>query len=59
MVSKYALLHIAEEFDKVKVIGFDKKKCGCVLICTHGLTCAYELARYVFCVIPLNEVHMM
>ena len=59
VVSKYALMHIAKEFNKVKVIGFDKKKCGCVLICTHGLTCAYELARYVFCVIPLNEVHMM
>jgi len=59
MVSKYALLHIVEEFDKVKVIGFDKKKCSCVLRYTHGLPCACELARYVFGVIPLNEVHVM
>jgi len=59
MVSKYALLHIVEEFDKVKVIGFDKKKCGCVLRYTHGLPCACELARYVFGVISLNEVHVM
>jgi len=59
MVRKYALMHIAEEFNKVKVIGFDKKKCGCVLRHTHGLPCACELARYSFGVIPLNEVHVM
>jgi len=59
VVSKYALMHIAEEFNKVKVIGFDKKKCGCVLRHTHGLPCACELARYVVCVILLNEVNVM
>jgi len=51
MVSKYVLIHIAEEFNKVKVIGFDKKKCGCVLRHTHGLSCACELATYAFGVI--------
>jgi len=58
-VSKYALMHIAEDFNKVKVIGFDKKKCGCVLRHTHGLPCACELARYSVSVIPLSEVHMV
>jgi len=59
MGSKYALVHIAEEFNKVKFVGFDKKKCGCVLRYTHGLPCACELARYDFGVIPLNVVHVM
>jgi len=59
MVSKYALVHIAEEFNKVQFFGFDKKKRGCVLRKTHGLPCACELARYAFGVIPLNEVHVM
>ena len=59
MVSKYALVHIAEEFNKVQFVGFDKKKCGCVLRKTHGLPCACELARYAFGVIPLNEVHVI
>jgi len=57
MVSKYALMHIAEEFNKVSIIEFDKKKYGCVLRHTHGLPCACELARYAYGVIPLNEVH--
>ena len=43
LVSKYALVHIAEEFNKVNFVGFDKKKCGCVLRYTHGLPCACEL----------------
>jgi len=59
MVSKYALVHIAEEFNKVQFVGFDKKKCGCVLRKTHGLPYACELARYAFGVIPLNEVHVI
>jgi len=59
MVSKYALMHITEEFNKVKIIGFDKKNCGCVLKYTHGLPCASKLIRYAFGVIPLYEVHVM
>jgi len=53
------LVHIVEEFNKVKFVGFDKKKCGCVLRYTHDLPCACELARYVVGVIPLNQVHVM
>jgi len=59
MVSKYALVHIAEEFNKVKFVGFDKKKCGYVLRYTHGLPCACKLARYDVGVIPLNVLHVM
>ena len=59
MVSKYALVHISEEFNRVQFVGFDKEKCGCVLRRTHGLPCACELARYSFDVIPLNVVHVM
>jgi len=59
VVSKYALMHIVKEFNKIKLIGFDKKKCDCVLRHTHGLPCACELARYVVSVILLNEVYVM
>jgi len=59
LVSKYALVHIAEEFNKVNFIGFDNKKCGRVLRYTHGLPRACELARYDVGVIPLNVVHVM
>jgi len=52
LVSKYALVHIAKELNKVKFVGFDKKKCGCVLRYTHGLPCACEHARYDVGVIP-------
>ena len=47
-VSKYALMHIAEEFNKVKVIGFDKKKCGCVLRQTQGFTVCMSTSK-IFC----------
>ena len=59
LISKYALVHIAKEFNKVNFVGFDKKKYGCVLRYTHSLPCACELARYVVGVIPLNQVHVM
>jgi len=58
-VSKHALIHIVEEFNRVNVVGFDSECCGCVLRWTHELPCACELARYVMGVIPLNEVHVM
>jgi len=51
--------YIAEEFNKVKFVGLNKKKYGCVLRYTHGLPCACELARYDIGVIPLNVVHVM
>jgi len=59
VVNKYALVHSAEEFDRVKHVGFDKEWCGCVLRRTHGLPCVCELARYAFGIIPLNEMHVM
>jgi len=53
------LMHIVEEFDKVKHIGFDKERCGIVLRRTHALPCACELARCALSIIPLNRVHVM
>jgi len=58
-VSKYTWMHIAEDFDRVKHIGFDSERCGCVLRRTHDLPYAYELATYHLGVIPLKEVHVM
>ena len=58
-VSKHALMHIAEEFDRVKHVSFDSVHCGCVLKRTHFLPCTCELARYDLSIIPLNEVHVM
>jgi len=52
-------MHIVEEFDRVKHIGFDSKHCRCVLWRTHDLPCACELARYHLGVIPLTEIHVM
>jgi len=58
-VSKYALVHIVEEFLKVQSTGFNSSQFGCVIRRTHGLPCACELARYHLGVIPLTEVHVM
>ena len=46
VVSKYALVQIAEEVLRVNDVGFDSQHCGCVLRSTHGLSCACSLARY-------------
>jgi len=59
VVSKYALMHITEEFERVRHVGFDSEHCGCVLRATHGFPCACELVRYGMGIIPLNEVHVM
>jgi len=59
VVSKHALLWIAEEVLRAKHVGFDSEHCGYVLRSTHGLSCACAVARYQFGVIPLNEVHVM
>jgi len=58
-VSKYTLNLIFEELDRVKSVGFDKKRCGCSLTCTHGLLCACELALFGVGNIPLKSVHVM
>jgi len=58
-VSKYALNLIVEELDRVKSVGFDKRRCGCTLACTHGLSCVCELASFGVGTIPLKSVHVM
>jgi len=58
-VSKHALMHITEEFDRVNHVSFDSERCGCVLRQTHDLPCACELGRYVMGIIPLNEVNVV
>lgn len=59
-VSRHALLHIANEFDRGKYVGIDKCSCHCTIRTTHGLPCACELARYSMMpsVIPLDAVHI-
>jgi len=44
---------------RVKKIGFDTSRCGCILKQTYGLPFACELARYDPGVIPLQEIHVM
>lgn len=60
-VSRYALSHIANEFDRVKYVGIDKCSYRCTIRMTHGLLCACELARYsmIPSAIPLNVVHIV
>jgi len=58
-VSKYVLQHIAEEMDRVKWVGFDKDRCGCILRSTHGLPCACELTSFWVGSIPLKVVHVI
>ena len=59
LVSRTALIHIANEFERVKIVGIDSSLCGCTIRSTHGLPCACELARYstrCSC-IPLHAIH--
>ncbi|KAL5122085.1 PKS-NRPS hybrid synthetase [Glycine soja] len=58
-VSRSALSHITEEYDRVKTAGIDSSICGCIVRTTHGLPCACELARYsTMChPIPLEAIH--
>jgi len=59
VVSRFALVLIANEVDRVKNIGFDSELCGYVLRQTYGLPCACVLSRYDPRVIPLGELHIM
>jgi len=59
IVSKHVLMHIAEEFEQIKYVGFDSEHYECVLRDTHGLPSACALTRYDLGTIPLNEVHVM
>ncbi|RDX82859.1 hypothetical protein CR513_36299, partial [Mucuna pruriens] len=59
-VSRSALCHIADQFDRVKTVGIDSSICGCMIRTTHGLPCACELARYslVCHPVPLQAIHV-
>jgi len=59
VVSRFALVLIANEVDRVKNIGFDSELCNYVLRQTYGLPCACVLARYDPGVIPLGELHII
>ncbi|KAL5124832.1 hypothetical protein HKD37_02G005163 [Glycine soja] len=58
MVSRYALNHIAAEFERVHYAGKNPSSCGCVVRTTLGLPCACELSKYVGGCIPLDSIHM-
>jgi len=58
-VSKYALLYIVEESDRVEYVGLDRSHCRCTLRSTHGLACAYELTSFGVRSIPLVLVHLI
>jgi hypothetical protein len=59
-VSRNALNHITDEYDKVNSIGADNSICDCKVRTTYGLPCACELARYnsTGVAIPLSAVHI-
>ncbi|KAL5172730.1 hypothetical protein HKD37_16G045424 [Glycine soja] len=57
-ISRYALNHIVDEFDRVKFIGVNTLCCGCIVRCTHGVPCACELVRYALGSIPLHTIHI-
>ncbi|KAH1212687.1 hypothetical protein GmHk_14G040824 [Glycine max] len=58
MVSRYALNQIATGYEHVSYAGIDSSHCRCVMRTTHGLPCAWELARYVVSSIPLGVTYM-
>ena len=58
MVLRYVLNQIDAEYERVSYVGIDSSCCGCVMRTIHGLSCACELARYVFGGIPLGVIHM-
>ena len=58
-VSRFSLELHALKLERVKKIGFDTSRCGCILRQTYGLPCAYELARYDPRMISLQEFHVM
>lgn len=57
-VSRSALTHIADEYDRVKNVGIDSSICGCTVRTTYGLPCACVLARYLLGTVPLETVHI-
>ena len=57
-VAIYALGLIAVELERVKYVGIDKSRCGCVFRSTYGLPCACALGRYVAGSIPIDTIHV-
>ncbi|XP_027906868.1 PKS-NRPS hybrid synthetase CHGG_01239-like isoform X1 [Vigna unguiculata] len=60
LVSRSALSHIADEYDRVRDVGTDSSKCCCIVRTTHCLPCACELAKYNTTghPIPLEAIHV-
>jgi len=58
-VSRFALGVLALELERIKKIGFDISRCGCVLRQTYDLPYACELTRYNPGMISLQEIHVM
>lgn len=58
-VSTSALNRIADEYERVKIVGLDHSICGCTARTAYGLPCACELARYSMMgnFLPLQSVH--
>ena len=52
-VLRYALNHIVDDVHRMQFVYVDTSHCGCIVRSTHGLLCAYELARYALGSIPL------
>ena len=58
MVSRYALNQIVAEYECVPYASKNPSRCGCVIKTTLGLSCAYELSKYVVGSIPLETIHI-
>lgn len=58
-VSIAAIERILAEMKRVGIVGVDFATYACVLICTHRLPCAHEIAEYSRqgCLILLESVH--
>jgi hypothetical protein len=46
-ISLEAIEHLVDEVGQARMVGTDKKKCGCLLMSTMGLSCACLLAKMI------------
>ena len=58
-ISREALYHLIEEYDKVLEIGTNKSRCGFLSLITHGLPCACTIALKIKkgTALRLDEIH--
>jgi hypothetical protein len=58
-ISREALHHLVEEYDKALEIGTDKSRCGCLSLITHELLCACTIALKIKkgTTLRLDEIH--